>query len=313
MYGRNDRKYDDRSRGRSPDRDYRRRDDDRRYGDQEYRSSRERSRDRHDDDRGRSRRSDSRTRFDDSFRSQPQPPPPQQQYQQGQFGGYVPPQPHFRQGMQPMSAYAPPQQQHQPPQQQHMYMQPNQAFQQQPPPQHYVPQQGTAPLGIPGSSFVPQQTMGLQQPPQMGQPYVATLQQQQQPPLMGNQLQQSLAAANVSSYGAPAPGTWQSQSMPSTQTIPADILALADKASSAVQFLQASRSLSQPVVNNMPQMQIPTQLNSFSYSNPVPSSQPPPNRRGRTTATMNELPVTVQYAVQVRIKACLSQMTFAFC
>jgi hypothetical protein len=215
--------------------------------------------------------------------------------------------------MQPVNAYAPQQQQQQqpppppPPQQQHMYMQPNQAFQQQPPPQLYVPQQGTAPLGIPGSSFVPQ----------MGQPYVATMQQQQQqqqqPPLMGNQLQQSLAPANVSSYNAPAPGTWQSQSIPSTQTIPADILALADKASSAVQFLQASRSLSQPVVNNMPQVQMPTQLNSFSYSNPVASPQPPPSRRGRTTATMSELPVTVQYAVQVSIRTCLSEMTFAFC
>jgi hypothetical protein len=204
-----------------------------------------------------------------------------------------------------MNAYAPQphQQQQQQQQQQQMYMQPNQLFQQQqPPPQHYIPQQGSVPLGIPGSSFVPQQTMGSQQPLQMGQPYVGTMQlQQQHPPLMGNQLQQSLVRPNVS-YDAPAPGAWQSQSMPSTNTIPADILGLADKAASAVQLLQASRSLSQPpVVNNMHhQMQMPNRPNSFSsYSNPVQSSQPPTSRRGRTTATMNELPVTVQYAVQV--------------
>jgi hypothetical protein len=209
-----------------------------------------------------------------------------------------------------MNAYAP-----QPHQQQQMYMQPNQLFQQQqPPPQHYIPQQGTAPLGIPGSSFVPQQTMGPQQTLQMGQPYVGTMQmQQQQPPLIGNQLQQSLARPNVS-YDAPAPGAWLSQSMSSTNTIPADILGLADKAASAVQLLQASRSLSQPpVVNNMNhQMQMPNRPNSFSsYSNPVQSSQPPTSRRGRTTATMNELPVTVQYAVQVRINTFRNNRTFS--
>ena len=119
---------------------------------------------------------------------------------------------------------------------------------------------------------------------------------------------------------APAPAAFQQ----STPSIPADILGLADKAASAVQALQASRS-SAPGMNmsSPPQMMamqpMPGQAfqgfppNNFSsYSNPVASSQPPPFRRGRATATMGELPVMVQYAVQVSFLFFILTSSFAF-
>jgi len=215
-----------------------------------------------------------------------------------------------------MNAYAPQpqQQQQQPPQQQQMFMTPNQqqVFQQQVPQQFVPQQQGGTPLGIHGSSFVPQQqTMMSQQSPQMGQqPFMTNMQPHQQQPVMGNMQQQPMQA----SYGAPSPANFQQQQTPS---IPADILGLADKAASAVQALQASRSSAQ-VVNMPPQQMMPMQMqgqpmqmqgqpNSFSsYSNSAPSSQPPAFRRGRTTATMSELPVMVQYSVQVSayVRSC---------
>ena len=208
-----------------------------------------------------------------------------------------------------MNAYAP--QQHTTPQQQ-MFMTPNQqqVFQQQQIPQQFVPQQGGAPLGIPGSSFVPQQTMVPQQTPQMGQQsFMTSMPQHQQPqqPMMSTMQQQS-GSVGGTSFNTPSPANWQ-QTQSQTQSIPADILGLADKAASAVQALQASRS-SGPIVNMstpaqmVPMMQMqgqqPMQPNTFSsYSNSVPSSQPPPYRRPRTTASMSELPIMVQYAVQV--------------
>lgn len=299
----------DRFRGRSPDRDrdYRRREEDRysgHRGDSRYR--RDRSRDRYDDDRGRGDygRHDSprsyrdRPRYDDRNRNHN---PQSSHYGNSQYGAPPPPPPRQLNNMPTMNAYAPQQQQQPPQQQQQMYMPPNQqqpqVFQQQVP-QQFVPQQqqqGGTPLGVPGSSFVPQQqNMMSQQTPQMGQPQ--TFAPNMQPQQQQQQPQQQ--------FNTPAPASFQST--PSTTTIPADILGLANKAASAVQALQASRSLP-PVVNMSAPPQQMMQVQPMMQGQPMQgqpfssySSQPPPIRRGRTTATMSELPVMVQYAVQVR-------------
>ncbi len=253
-----------------------------------------------------------RPRYDDRN----QPPQQSSHGHYGPISGVPPPPPprQQQQGMRTnMNAYTPQQvpqqqkQQQQPPQQQ-MYVAPNQQQQQmyqQQVPQQFVPQpQVGTQLGIPGSSFVPQQQgMMPQQSPQMGQNYMTNMQPQQyQQGMMTNVHQQSLQGGM-----APAPATFQQ----STPSIPADILGLADKAASAIQALQASRS-SAPAMNvsSPPQMMTMQSMsgqaiqglppNNFSsYSNPVASSYPPPSRRGRTTATMSELPIMVQYAVQV--------------
>lgn len=158
-------------------------------------------------------------------------------------------------------------------------------------------------------------------------------QQQQQPPQ-----QQSYANSPFASPAAPVPNRysqqpggppdrWGNQSgMPPASAV--DILALADKASSAVQALQnqnkfamrpAPGALSMQQPSPSPYQGDPLQpygqpAMSIPQSYPPPMNQPyhpqhqaPPQdygagaqKRRRTTASIAELPITVQYAVQVR-------------
>lgn len=158
-----------------------------------------------------------------------------------------------------------------------------------------------------------------QQQPMMG---VQQQQQQQQQPLQGS----------YQGGGPPNVGGW-----PQSQT-PVDILGLADKAASAVQALAAGQNKYQVAppyapsapVNmsssslssyGMPQQQPPPSVNPYGnqgsmnanqYDLRQPSGppQPPQNyqnqqpqnnqRRARTTAALEDLPINVQYAIQVR-------------
>lgn len=125
----------------------------------------------------------------------------------------------------------------------------------------------------------------------------------QQQPVMTSMQQQPMGG----SYAAPSPATtFQTQQQHQAPTIPADILGLADKAASAVQALQASRSLA-PVVNMSapPQQMMPMQMQPMQMPGSFSFSSQPPSRRGRTTANMSDLPVMVQYAVQVGRRRCV--------
>ena len=181
-----------------------------------------------------------------------------------------------------------------------------------------------APVGLPQSN--PQQFGGMQQYGGTPGVYnnVGGVVNQQQP------LQQ--AAGSAQSYApvgqpnqnfAAAPGTmpgsynqggWNTQA-PSAQ-VPVDILGLADKAASAIQTLANQNKMQQPQFPGMghqPAFTQGAQQMPYAPSHNTPMSVPQMmpqagQRRGtnqqqqqqrRTTASISELPVMVQYAIQV--------------
>ena len=290
MPGRDDRR-NDRGRSNNRDPDYRgRRDSEYRHGDDRQHDSypRERSRDARDPYRNHNDRSDYEHRQQSHYGHQqpvPPPPPPRSPYGQQQ------------QGM----------------------------FQQQPPHHNFVPNQGYQ-RGIPGSSIV----QNRMQP----QPL---LRQFQQPPIVGHPPQAFQGNAQMSGMlpgapvpngihqntgfvprpvfpGVPNPGrpgvlnpnvqSWQPQ--PQRATHP-DIIGIAAK---AAQALAASQTILQQPGNGF-QLNQPAPVQHFPGQPPHPFNpgfqpqQPPPQdypqqRRGRTTARMHELPIAVQFSVQVR-------------
>jgi hypothetical protein len=211
-------------------------------------------------------------------------------------------------------------------------------------PQHIVPQQN--PYGNSEHNGVP----GL--PPLQGgsSNSYGMPSKQQAPPYMNHQQQQQQQtpqqqsySTSTSPYSPPAaqnrysqpvgpPDRWGNQGgmPPQSPAAAVDILALADKASSAVQALQNQNKFQMPP-HQMAQQQQPPQspygapqqpygqpqmnapppyqqpMNHQPYGQP-PMQVPPQNpnqggfggqKRRRTTATIAELPITVQYAVQV--------------
>lgn len=201
--------------------------------------------------------------------------------------------------------------------------------QQQPPPHQYAPQPAPSPYGaqpqnpsIRQGSFVPNyvppptNVMQQQQPPQQyaGMPVQTNMPQQQQQQFGGGQ------------YIPPSSGRFPPQQQqqqfqqqpppqmpPPQQSLPpTDIRGLAEKAAAALATSRALQGSSMPQMAPPPQSTLPPP-HSFSYSTPNQHAYapPPPHhqqpqphhqqqfpRRGHTTATMNELPVTVQYAVK---------------
>lgn len=150
-------------------------------------------------------------------------------------------------------------------------------------------------------------------PPMMGQQSSYGNPQQTPPNIQGNN-RFSQPQQQGSRWQPQAQGMYQN---PPGQTPPVDILGLADKAASAVQALQSQSNLqippapvqnayqpgppgyqAPPAPHRLPQ--VPMQQ-SFPSVNPPQSMAPGQNRMGgrrRTTATMAELHITVQYAVQ---------------
>jgi hypothetical protein len=153
------------------------------------------------------------------------------------------------------------------------------------------------------------------------------------PPIIGQQPPQSSYINNpaqqhhqhsTSSFSQPGVG-WQQQQLPPQQqrnTVGVmDLVGLADKAASVVQSLQTHPSprvgtvASQPQISSsqltypqmMMQQQQPQQHQSYQESGypQMMMNQPPhqkhhqPQKRRRTTAKMEDLPVTVQYAINV--------------
>jgi hypothetical protein len=186
-------------------------------------------------------------------------------------------------------------------------------------PQQQQPQQPyTAPIvyGIHAQQLQQQQTfppMRGRQDPQPQQSYAI-------PPNVGQQQNLNNYAAPPSAYpgqqmqglyaqqGPAAPGAWNSQP-------PVDILGLADKAASAVQALAsqnklhmshvpsltASNPMSHSPYGSMPSTNGAQQQQQQHMAAPYPISTTGGDAsRRRTTASLTELPVMVQYAVQVR-------------
>lgn len=183
---------------------------------------------------------------------------------------------------------------------------------------HQMPGSSSNSYGMPSNQQAPPFMNPLQQLPQQqsyaNSPY--------SPP--------SAAQNRFSEPGGP-PNRWANQGQNPPQSPAAvDILALADKASSAVQALQNQNKFQiNPSIGYPPMSQPQNSLNPYQtsappqpygqpqMSAPPPSYQPmnqpyqqPPQpqpdqalagskMRRRTTATLNELPITVQYAVQV--------------
>jgi hypothetical protein len=245
---------------------------------------------------------------------------PQQQQPPPYSSSLPPPPPQMQQSM-----YGQPQQQSFMPQgfqqQPGMYQQPPPQYQQQQPQPNVGPPSGQPYRNQPFSN---QPYAGSQPPPVYGsqQSYPGSqqpfMQQQQQPPLqysqppMMNQQQpymgempgqqqqqyQPPPSGKTASF-APAPGGWQ-------QSQPLDIMGLADKAANAVQALAANQ-------NNYvyPSQQPPQMANQLPpYGQAPPMGQMPPQQssyggkpqqqsfRRSTTATIDQLPLMVQYAVQ---------------
>jgi hypothetical protein len=295
----------DRNRGRSPDRNsYNDRGP--RYGDDRKYDSyrRDRSRDRYEDDRRRNDRPFD-PRQNQPQQQQAQAPFMQQQQQPQQMypGGFqssLPPGVPGP-GMQGMSLFPQQQQQQQQAQQPQFMM--NSSFQQpqqqQQGMQQYSPQSAPAfanQLTTSPGTFLSNVnsapgTSAMQQPSSMPQQQAQFM---QMPP---QQTQMQL----------PAGWPQQPQNAPGTLP-PTDILGLAEKAAAALQGV--------PMLSNPPQQQQPVMFQnqpqssyglpgmttgSFQQQAPPPAPSQPPRSRGRSSAQLHELPITVQYAVQVRL------------
>jgi hypothetical protein len=140
------------------------------------------------------------------------------------------------------------------------------------------------------------------------------------PPNVGQQHNLNNYAAPPSSYpgqqmqglypqqGSAAPGAWNSQP-------PVDILGLADKAASAVQALANQNKLH---MSHLPSLTAASPMSHSPYGSMPPTTSAQQQQqhmaapypisntgsdasRRRTTASLTELPVMVQYAVQVRV------------
>jgi hypothetical protein len=196
----------------------------------------------------------------------------------------------------------------------------------------YMSQRGQVMGGPP---IQQQYTQHVVQPP-YGAPQggMGVPQHMRQPPVMGHQPAQSYVNPSPSSYNTPAPnrfsqpppqgpGGWQNQGMqnPQAHHAPMDILGLADKAASAVQALQSQNQFQMPSRAPMGQpgghaypgpaappgqyqmsapQGYPSTVPQQNYGQEQMQSQPQPTgTRRRTTASLAELPITVQYSVQV--------------
>lgn len=210
---------------------------------------------------------------------------------------------------------------------------------QQPPPQIVSQQMGGVPPSPygPSSQFTNSSVqstfntvgMGSSAPPQ-GNLYGANNNPSVPPPIGGQQPPQSFVnpSINTSSIqngfaqqSAVAQSGWQSaqqQNQPSGSApnfqLPVDILGIADKAASAVQALQSQNGnhispppMQQtmypgvPQVSAIPQIQAPQGYSSVPQPPNFSQGQKHGSRR-RTIAQMHDLPVTVQYTIQVRFK-----------
>jgi hypothetical protein len=252
------------------------------------------------------------------------PPPPQQQSTYG-----MPPNNTFAPPTQHQQPYGTQQQQQQPPygqpppygntQDKNYFAQPPSAThvqphlqqQQQTPYQPYGnQQQQPLPVAPPFQPQYQQQpSFGGNQPHQQqsyGQAPSSFGGMQQQHPFGGNSLQPvDTSQQQPGSYNSNNPSWLQPPSQQPYQ-LPVDIFNLADKAASAVQALNAGKSFGATAM--MP----PQQAMPYIPPGPTPfqtpfDAQPPqpnsntggPSQRRRTTATLADLPVMVQYAVQV--------------
>lgn len=169
--------------------------------------------------------------------------------------------------------------------------------------------------GVPG---LPPPSNSYGMPPQNQPTY---MNQQQQPSYSNAPYSPPQAQQNRFSQPGAPPNQWGNQAPPHSPAPPMDILALADKASSAVQALQNQNKFSYqqppPYQQRPPYGQQPPPMNpQMSYppgNQPYQSQQAymgsnsgPAQKKRRTTATIVELPTNVQFAVQVRLSEQLA-------